>query len=194
MSNQPPRMKTMNRTRLGGTKSEPATPTEKERRCVEAVAKGQSPHKAALAAGYAPSTAKSKSYKIIRSPCVQSFLTDALERLTVTPDMIVRPIFETLHATKTVYVKTPQGTLEVKTEERDHRIRLEAYDRAERLYGATLTKHEIPPPPKGNLTVVIVRASDLEKARARQEQKAIEVNPKKTLDVLITKKANIPCV
>jgi hypothetical protein len=31
-----------------------------------------------------------------------------------------------------------------------------------------------------------------EGVRARQEQEAVEVNPKKTLDVSITKKANIP--
>jgi len=138
--------KTPSQADTGGRKSEIKAPTEKERRFVEGVAQGQSPHKAALAAGYAPSTAKSKSYKIIRSLRVQSFLTDALERLSVTPDMTVRPIFEALHATKTVHVKSPQGTLEVKTDEPDHRVRLEAYDRAERLYGVTLTKQEMPPP------------------------------------------------
>jgi phage terminase small subunit len=147
------------------------TPTEKERRFVEGVAKGQSPHKAALAAGYSRSTAKSKSYKIIRSHRVQSFLTDALERLQVTPDMIVQPLFEALQATKIVHVKTPQGTLEIKTDEPDHRVRLEAYDRIERLYGVTLTRPELPVPAKGNLTVVIVRASDLEKAAAAQKAK-----------------------
>jgi phage terminase small subunit len=194
MSDQPPMMKTMNRTGMGGTKSESTTPTEKERRFVEGVAKGQSPYKAALAAGYAPSTAKSKSYKIIRSHRVQSFLTDALERLEVTPDMIVRPIVEALQATKTVRVKTPQGTLEVKTDEPDHRVRLEAYDRIERLYGVTLTRPEVPVPAKGNLTVVIVRASDLERAAAAQKAKVITsgqlLEQPKVLNVQIAKRTN----
>jgi len=53
---------------------------------------------------------------------------------------------------------------------------LEAFDRCERLYGASLTKQDVPSPTQGDLAVVIVRASDLEKAQQRQEWKTVEVN------------------
>ena len=39
-----------------------------------------------------------------------------------------------------------------------------------------------------------MKASDLQKAQARQQQKAVEINPKKTLEVSIVKKANVPTV
>ena len=106
----------------------------------------------------------------------------------------MQPIVDALEAKRTVAMKGQDGEVHLETEYPDHRIRLEGFDRAERLYGVTLTKEEMPPPPKGNLTVVILRASDLEEARARQEQKAVEVNPKKTLEVSIVKKANIPSI
>lgn len=123
---------------------------------------------------------------------MQSFLTDALERLGVTADMIVRPLFEALQATKTVHVKTPQGILEVKTDEPDLRIRLEAFDRIERLYAVTLNQREVPKPSKGNLTVVIVRASDLKAARKTMMAKELASRDvparHKVLNVTISKR------
>jgi len=168
--------------------------TRRERRLAKGVAAGKPVREAALAAGYSSSVAKTKAYKIIRSPRVQSFLTDAMEKLGVTAEMIVQPIKNALLATRTVAIKTKEGEVQLKTDEPDVRLQLEGFDRAERLYGVTLTKHEVPPLPRGNLTVVIVRASDLEKARARQDQKAIEVNTKKTLEVTIVKKTSVPSV
>ena len=167
-------------------------PDKRERTFVAGVAAGKSLRQAATDAGYAPSTAEKKAYKILRAPRVQSFLTEVLEQAGVTAKKIVQPIVDALQATKTVRVKTALGKYEVKTDEPDIPLRLEGFDRAERLYGVTLTKQEVPPPPKGNLTVVIVRASDLEKARAREEQKVLEANPKQTLEVSIVKKDSVP--
>src|SRR5215831_11247005 len=160
---------------------------KRERKFAAGVAAGKSLRQAAREAGYAPSTAEKKAYKIIRSPRVQSFLTDAMEKLGVTAEMIVQPIKNALLATRTVAIKTKEGEVQLKTDEPDVRLQLEGFDRAERLYGVTLTKHEVPPLPRGNLTVVIVRASDLEKARERAERPAVEISPKKAREVSIVK-------
>lgn len=68
----------------------------------------------------------------------------------------------------------------------------EGFDRAEWLYGVTQTKHEIPPAPKGNITVVIVRASDLRRAVAGQNAKRISsgqvLTQPKFLDVEIERR------
>src|SRR5262249_37152064 len=95
-----------------------------------------------------------------------------------------------LLATKTVGVKTDKGEIQLKTDEPDVRLQLEGFDRAERLYGVTLTKHEVPPPARGNLTVVMVRASDLDKAQQRAERKPVEINPveRKPIPVTIVKR------
>src|SRR5215831_7663519 len=117
---------------------------KRERKFAAGVAAGKSLRQAAREAGYAPSTAEKKAYKIIRSPRVQSFLTDALEKLGMTAERIVKPIVVALEAKRTVGVKSKEGVLALKTDEPDHRIRMEAFDRVERLYGVTLTKHEVP--------------------------------------------------
>ena len=82
--------------------------------------------------------------------------------------------------------------MQPKTDEPDVRLQLEGFDRAERLYGVTLTKHEVPPPPKGSLTVVIVRASDLKRAQERAERPAVEISPKKAREVSIVKNDRVP--
>jgi len=87
-----------------------------------------------------------------------------------------------------VRVKTALGKFELKTDEPDIPLRLEGFDRAERLYGVTLTKHDVPPAPQGNLTVVIVKASDLARAQARMSQQALEVNPKPKVEVTIARR------
>jgi|SRR5215831_117034 len=166
--------------------------TAKERRLAKGVAAGKPVREAALAAGYSKSVAKTKAYKIIKLPRVQSFLTEALERLGVTAEMIVQPIADALKAKRTVAVKGPNDEMRVETEYPDHKIRLEAFDRCDRLYGASLTKQEVPPPPRGNLTVVILRASDLKRAQERAERPAVEINPKKALEVSIVKKLGVP--
>lgn len=168
------------------------TLTQKERRLVEGVASGLDAKNAALKAGYAPTTARSKAYKIIKSHRVQSFLTDALEKLSATPEMIIKPVFDALNATRIVALKGPDGEIYLETEYPDIRLQLEGFDRAVRLFGVTLTKAEAPKAPKGNLTVVIVRASDLKKAKERAERSAIEINPKKTLEFSIARKGNVP--
>ena len=142
-------------------------PDKRERKFVAGVAAGKSLRQAATDAGYAPSTAEKKAYKILRAPRVQSFLTEALEQAGITARKIVQPIVDALQAKRTVAMKGPDGEIYLETEYPDIRLQLEGFDRAERLYGATLTKHEVPPPPRGKLTVVIVRASDLKKVQER---------------------------
>jgi|SRR5215831_2924176 len=78
---------------------------KRERKFAAGVAAGKSLRQAAREAGYAPSTAEKKAYKIVRSPRVQSFLTDAMERLGVTAEMIVQPIKNALLAKRTVAIK-----------------------------------------------------------------------------------------
>jgi len=168
-------------------------PDKRERKFAAGVTAGNSLRQAAKDACYSPSTAEKKAYKILRAPRVQSFLNEALEQADITAKKIVQPIVDALEAKRTVAIKGPDGEIHLETEYPDIRLQLEGYDRAERLCGVTLTKEEMPPP-QGSTTVVIARASDLEKARARQEEKAVEVNPKKTLEVSIVKKTSVPTV
>jgi hypothetical protein len=165
---------------------------QRERRFAAGVAAGKSLRHAAKDAGYAPSIAEKKAYKILRAPRVQSFLTEALEQAGITAKKIVQPIVDALPAKRTVAIKGPDGEIFLETEYPDVWLQLEGFDRCERLYRAFLTKQEMPSPPRGSLSVVIVRASDLERARQRQERRAIEVNPKKALEVSIVKKDSVP--
>jgi terminase small subunit-like protein len=165
---------------------------QRERRFAAGVAAGKSLRQAAKDAGYATSTAEKKAYKILRGPRVQSFLTEALEQAGITAKKIAQPIVDALQAKRTVAIKGPDGEIHLETEYPDIRLQLEGYDRAEKLYGVTLTKQETPPPARGSLTVVIVRASDLKKAKERAERSAVEINPEKTLEFSIARKGNVP--
>lgn len=168
--------------------------TLREKKVVAGVMAGQSVQRAAQDAGYSDSVSKSHIYKSIKSHRVQSFFTDALEHMGLTPALIVKPVFDAIQATMIVKVKSRTGEFKLVTDYPDHHLRLEAFDRIERLYGVSLNKSETPQPAKGSLTVVIVKASDLERAQASQKQKAIEINPKKTLNVSIIKKVRVPTV
>lgn len=119
----------------------------------EGLARGLSKREAVRQAGYSPMTAEKKASAIVNRPLVQSALTEALERLGVTMDRIVKPVVDALDAT--VVARTLVGPM--KTKLPDHRIRLEAHDRLVSLYGGTPRPTENPSPPPRGLTVIIQR-------------------------------------
>ena len=135
----------------------------------EGLARGLSKREAVRQAGYSDSTAEKKASAIVNRPLVQSALTEALERQGVTFDQILKPLMDALGAT--LVARTLKGL--VQTTLPDHRIRLEAHDRAIRPYGGTPRATEIPPPPAPGLVVIIER----DKGPSAQ-QKPVDVTPK----------------
>lgn len=117
----------------------------------EGLARGLSKREAVRQAGYSPMTAEKKAYVIVKSPLVQSALTDALERLGVTFDDLLKPVVEALKAT--LPARSVAGLR--KTNFPDHRVRLAAHDLLVRLYGGVPRPSDIPPAPQKGLTVII---------------------------------------
>ena len=113
-------------------------------------------------AGYAPSTAEKKAYQIVCRPQIQSFLTEALEALGVTAKQLVQPIKDGLEACEVV--RTKDGN--ILTDHPDHRVRLQAHDRAVVLYGLTgkladkLPAADPEPLAPLNINVVFVKPPD----------------------------------
>jgi len=64
---------------------------KRERKFVAGVAAGKPLRQAAKDAGYATSTAEKKTYKILRAPREQSFLTNSLEQAGITAKKIAAP-------------------------------------------------------------------------------------------------------
>lgn len=97
---------------------------------------GMKPEEALIEAGYSPTTARKKAYRIIRHPEVQSLLTEAVERVLAEEkkqfDDIVRPYVKALEAT--VVVKNSQCLRAVETEIPDHAVRMEAAAHLTKLY------------------------------------------------------------
>ena len=125
----------------------------RERKLVQGVLQGKSVRQAAKEAGYAKSTAEVKSYGILQRPRVQSFLTEALERAGITPEVLAKPVVEALQAR--VRVPNHQRGTVTETNLPDHQIRLQAYDRVVAAYGAVPKAVEMPEPPPPGLTVNI---------------------------------------
>ena len=105
--------------------------SQHELRFAQGVAQGKTKVQAARDAGYSESTALKKSWKFVQRPHLQSFLTEALENLGVSGEKIVQPVADALEATEVV--RTEAG--KILTDHPDHRIRLQAHDRAVLLYG-----------------------------------------------------------
>ena len=95
------------------------------------LARGHSGAGALQQAGYAESTIDKKGYQILKRPQVQSFLTETLEQAGVPAKQIMQPIKDGLEACE--LVETDDG--QILTDSPDHRVRLQAHDRAVALYG-----------------------------------------------------------
>ncbi len=95
------------------------------------LAQGLSQIEAVKQAGYSDSTAEKKAYRIVRHPQIQSFLTEALEALGVTAKKIMQPVIDGLEACEVV--RSKDG--DILADDPDHRVRLQAHDRAVALYG-----------------------------------------------------------
>jgi len=106
---------------------------KRERKFVAGVAAGKPLRQAAKDAGYATSTAEKKAYKILRAPREQSFLTNSLEQAGITRRRSLHPMVDALQARRRVAINGPDGGIELETEFPDHRMRLDAFDGAERL-------------------------------------------------------------
>ena len=84
---------------------------------------------------------------------MQSFLTKALERAGITPEVLAKSVVEALQAR--VRVTNHQRGTVTETNLPDHQIRLQAYDRVVAAYGAVPKAVEMPEPPLPGLTVNI---------------------------------------
>ncbi len=105
--------------------------SQRELRFAQGVAQGKTLVQAARDAGYSESTALKKSWKFLERPHLRNFLTEALERRALTPEMIAQPIIDGLKATQVV--QGPDG--KIIPDYPDHETRFMAYDRAVALYG-----------------------------------------------------------
>lgn len=132
-------------------------PTLKEKKLVKGLIEGKTQEAAGIEAGYTPSVARARISDIIARPRVQSFLTDALERLGVQPGDIVGPLADALKACKRVKIPFDNALLEVDAP--DHATRLAAYDRVSALYGVIPREVEMPAPPRPAMVVVIRQAA-----------------------------------
>ncbi|MEE8494251.1 MAG: hypothetical protein V3S25_09435 [Nitrospirales bacterium] len=128
------------------------------------LAHGLSQIEAVKQAGYADSTAKKKAYRIVQRPQIQNFLTEALEALGVTAKKIMQPIVDGLEAREVV--RSKDG--DILADDPDHRVRLQAHDRAVALYGLGKgAEHPAPgldtqPSPTYNIQVNFVSPKDRE--------------------------------
>jgi len=89
---------------------------------------GMKPEEALLKAGYSPTTARKKAYRVIRHPEVQSLLTESVARVLAKEnkkfDDIVRPYVKALEAN--IVVKMPAAGVAVQTSIVDHPTRMAA--------------------------------------------------------------------
>ncbi len=125
------------------------------------LAQGLSQIEAVKQAGYSDSTAEKKAYRIVRHPQVQSVLIEALEALGVTAKKIMQPIVDGLEAREVV--RSKDG--DILADDPDHRVRLQAHDRAVQLYGLGKgAEHPAPgldqPSPTYNIQVNFVSPKD----------------------------------
>ncbi|MGE0469628.1 MAG: hypothetical protein AB7L09_12695 [Nitrospira sp.] len=92
------------------------------------LAKGMAPEQAVIEAGYSPTTARKKAYRIIRHPVVQSLLTECCERVLQKNnkcfDDLLEPFVNALDAK--VVVKMPAAGRAVQTTVVDHPTRMAA--------------------------------------------------------------------
>ncbi len=125
------------------------------------LAQGLTQIEAVKQAGYSSSTAEKKAYRIVRHPQVQSVLTEALEALGVTAKKIMQPIVDGLEAREVV--RSKDG--DILADDPDHRVRLQAHDRAVALYGLGKgAEHPAPgldqPAPTYNIQINFVKPKD----------------------------------
>ena len=133
----------------------------KQRAVALGLAQGLSQIEAVKQAGYADSTAEKKAYRIVQRPQIQSFLTEALEALGVTAKKIMQPIVDGLEAREVV--RSKDG--DILADDPDHRVRLQAHDRAVQLYGLGKgAEHPAPgldqPSPIYNIQINFVKPKD----------------------------------
>ncbi len=127
------------------------------------LARGLTQIEAVKQAGYSESTAEKKAYRIVRHPQVQSVLTEALEALGVTARKIMQPVIDGLEACEVV--RSKDG--DILADDPDHRVRLQAHDRAVALYGQGKgAEHPAPgldqPAPTYNIQINFVKPKDRE--------------------------------
>ena len=114
-----------------------ATKSRLQRKAVaKNLAMGMKPEEALIEAGYSPTTARKKAYRVIRHPEVQSLLTESVARVLTEEnkkfDDIVRPYVKALGAC--VVVKSTQLGVASETTIPDHSIRMEAASHLTKLY------------------------------------------------------------
>jgi Terminase small subunit len=129
-------MKRLSRQTVGKSA---ATKSRLRRKAVaKNLAIGMKPEEALLEAGYSPTTARKKAYRVIRHPEVQSLLTESVTRVLTQEnkkvDDIVRPYVKALDAT--VVVKMPAAGMVVQTSVVDHSTRMAAATHLIGLYSA----------------------------------------------------------
>jgi hypothetical protein len=134
---------------------------KRERRFVQGVVAGKSMTRAAKDAGYATSTAEKRSYLILQRPLVKSALTNALARVGVTLEHIVRPIADALTATRSYVDK---DGLMVDSHVPDHKIRLEASRDAVALFGGIPKVGEGTPTAHGLNLFLSVRSEQVQRS------------------------------
>ena len=105
--------------------------TLRQRKVVKGLLEGKTRSEALIRAGYAESTSQHKASQIINQPRIQSFLTDALEKVGLTADVLTKILKE---AARACLVIEREGKL-IQTNIPDHRTRLTAYDRIVAAYG-----------------------------------------------------------
>lgn len=117
---------------------------QRQKRTAKNMAKGMSPERAMVEAGYSPNYAASHAYKVVKKPYIQSIFTASLERVMKAQqkefDAIVKPYVDALDA-PLVVKSTMEGIAciakDPETQEviPDHDTRMRAADRLVDLYG-----------------------------------------------------------
>ncbi len=127
-------MKPLSRQTVGNSA---ATKSRLRRNAVaKNLAMGMKPEEALIEAGYSPTTARKKAYRVIRHPEVQSLLTESVARVLAEEnkkfDDIVRPYVKALEAN--IVVKIPVAGMAVQTTVVDHLTRMAAASHLIGLY------------------------------------------------------------
>ncbi len=144
-----------------------------QRKVAWGLARGLSKAEALRQAGYAESTIDHKSSQIIRRPRIQSFLTEALERMGVTAEKMLKPVVDGLQAN--VIVKHAESLAAVVTDVPDLTLRMQAHDRIVDLYGGKPRELDTKlAPPLSELettatSILIAMLADHQRRRAARE-------------------------
>ena len=153
----------------------------RQKKFAQGLLAGKTKVKAALDAGYAPSTAYKSSFALIERPQIRTFLTEAFQAQGMTPEKMIQPVLDAYEAKLKVFSREVGGL--VLTDEPDHDVRLKAYDRATAAFGVIPREVEMQPPPRPGLVVIIERANAPQEAAQTAKPIDRPVPPGKQIDV-----------